>query len=88
VLVLGKQRISQLLDDKDTAQIRNCENVLIDGAAADMLFQLGQADQATLLRQKANANMQTLIDAQTKQSTYQPRVLPYTEPNYDTSCLV
>src|SRR5581483_10877723 len=82
VLVFGKQKVSQLLDDNDTCQLRNVENILINASAADMLFQMGQPDRGNALKLKADAAMQELIDGETKQAEYAPRILPYTEPDY------
>lgn len=79
VFVFGKMKIAPLVDDQDSCQIRDVENILINATAADLLFQLGQTDRAMMLKQKAEQNMQTLATAATTQSAYEPTILPYTE---------
>ena len=81
VLVFGKVKITPMTDDMDSSQIRGVENILINSTAADMLFQMGQPDRATVLKSKSDQNMATLLSAETQQSAYEPRIMPYTETN-------
>jgi hypothetical protein len=85
VLVFGKMRIQPLIDDQDSCQIRDVENVLINATAADMLLQSGQSDQAAMLKAKSEQSMATLVSALTQQQAYEPRIMPYTEPDNNTS---
>jgi hypothetical protein len=78
-LVLGKRAISPLVADADTCQLRNVENILINGAAADMLDKMGNAALAATLRQKATAASQIMIDGETNQNANNPQVIPYVE---------
>lgn len=80
-LVLGKRKMSPLIADNDTTQLRNCENILINGAAADMLTKSDPA-LSTSLRNKAGELLKVLIDGETKQSAYEPTITPYVEPTY------
>ena len=78
-LVLGKRAISPLVADADTCQLRNVENILINGAAADMLDKMGNAALSATLRTKAGAALQIMIDGETNQNAINPRVIPYVE---------
>jgi hypothetical protein len=78
-LVLGKKAISPLVDDADTCQLRNVENILINGAAADMLDKIGNAALAATLRTKAAAASQIMVDGETNQNASNPVVIPYVE---------
>jgi hypothetical protein len=80
VLVLGKRRIPQMLDDLDAPVLTGIENILINSSASDVLLH-SKPDVAAALKQKADSLMQILIDRETKQATYTPRVLPYVEPS-------
>jgi hypothetical protein len=85
-LVLGKRAISPLVADSDTCQLRNVENILINGAAADMLDKIGNAALAATLRTKAAAASQILIDGETNQNANNPVVIPYVEGFSDGAC--
>lgn len=80
VFVLGKRKCPQLMDDGDTCQLTGIENILINGAAADMLLG-AKPEVAASLQKKAAANLQVLVDREMKQQTYAPRIVPYTEPS-------
>jgi hypothetical protein len=81
VFVLGKRRLPQMMDDGDTCLLRGFENVLIFLTASDILTKMGKGEQATPIAQKAQLLLQTLIDREIKEATYQPRVVPYVEPD-------
>lgn len=81
LLVFGKREVPQLLDDGDVAELTGCENILINTAASDFLTMQGKLDVAAAFGAKASAAMKSLIDRETSQQTYQPRILPYTEPD-------
>lgn len=81
VLVCGKRQVSPLLDDSDSPQLRNCNNILINAAAADILFRLEKPDLANQLSQKAQEQMKVLTTAETAHNAYTPMVVPYAE-NY------
>jgi hypothetical protein len=85
VLILGKRRVSQLIDDLDSPQLRNISNILINAAAADMFDRLGNDAQATKYSAKTAAQIQTLVDADMKQSAYQPVITPYVSSCEDSS---
>jgi hypothetical protein len=72
--------------DSDTCQLRNVENILINGAAADMLDKIGNAALAATLRTKAAAASQILIDGETNQNANNPVVIPYVEGFSDGAC--
>jgi hypothetical protein len=79
VLICGKRRMSPLVDDNDSPQLRNVANILINSAAADMFDKLGQGDMAAKYTQKAQALTQVLVKGDTEQSTHIVKVTPYTE---------
>lgn len=79
--VLGKRKIPQLLDDGDVAELTGVENVLINTAAADALSAMGKLDVAQAFASKAASAMKALIDTETAQQTYHPRILPYVDPD-------
>lgn len=80
-LILGKRKMSPLVADEDTCQLRNVENILINGAAADMLDKIGNATLAKTLRDKAAANLQIMMDGETRQNAHNSIVTPYVEPS-------
>lgn len=80
-LILGKRAVSPLVDDADTCQLRNVENILINAAAADMLGKMGNAALAATLAAKAAASVAVMIDGEINQNTdSSPMVIPYVEP--------
>jgi hypothetical protein len=85
-LVLGKRSISPLVADADTCQLRNVENILINGAAADMLDKIGNAALAATLRTKAAAASAIMVDGETNQNANNPVVIPYVEGFSDGDC--
>lgn len=80
-LVLGKRKMSPLVSDNDTCQLRNVENILINGAAADMLMS-SDVNLANVYRQKAGELVKALVDGETNQNAYEPTITPYVEPSY------
>ncbi|HET7630231.1 MAG TPA: hypothetical protein VFK03_02555, partial [Candidatus Saccharimonadales bacterium] len=80
-LICGKLKVSPLLDDNDSPQLRNVNNILINAAAADIFDRLGNAEMAKKYQEKAAAQTEIFIKAETNQNAYQPKIVPYTE-NY------
>jgi hypothetical protein len=78
-LILGKRRIKPLLTNEDTPILSGLGNVLIFMATADFLSRAGDEKSALAATQKATSSLQLLIDRATKQSAYEPRVIPYAE---------
>ena len=78
LFVLGKRRIPQLMNDGDTCEITGAENILIAAATADILMRT-KPDAAAPYQAQAVAQLTILIDKETKQQTYSPRILPYVE---------
>ena len=76
--------MSPLVAEADTCQLRNVENILINGAAADMLDKIGNAALASTLRNKASASLQLLVDGETNQNAHNSIVVPYTEPSWSS----
>lgn len=81
VLVCGKRKMSPLIDEGDSPQLRNVSNILINATASDML-QVSNPDLSAKLAQQAAAQTQALITAETAQNAYTPRIVPFTE-NYN-----
>ncbi len=79
LFVLGKRVVPQLLDDGDVPELTGIDNILIATATADVFMMQGKLDVAQAYTAKATSAMKALIDRETSQQTYQPRVLPYTE---------
>jgi hypothetical protein len=82
VLVCGKRRLSSLVDDNDSPQLRNAANILINGAAADMFDRLGNDAMAQKYSAKASALTQVLVKGETEQATRTTKIVPYTEGDY------
>lgn len=80
-LVLGKRQMSPLIDDNDSCQLRNVENILIAGATADILTK-SDANQAQVYRAKAAELLKILLSGETEQNAHEPTITPYVEPTY------
>lgn len=82
VFVLGKRQCPNLITDGDVSQLVGVENFLINASVADMLsMDAAKLPLAMEFRKKADAAMKILVSRETTQQTYQPMILPYTEPN-------
>jgi hypothetical protein len=78
VFILAKRKLPQLMSDGDTCLLTGIENFLINASAADLMLKSSPETSATL-RSKADAGLKTLVDRETSQQTFAPRILPYTE---------
>ena len=78
-LILGKRKITSLVDDSDTPMIRNVHNVLINAAVAAISKDAAVSQKYGV---RAASALKTLIDGETNQQSRTPRVIPYVEPDY------
>lgn len=79
-MVIGKRAIKPLLNDEDTPILRNCANILIYSAVADMFDLLSKPAEAEVARKKAATALEVLKDGELRQNAREPRVVPQVEP--------
>ena len=80
VLVLGKRQITPLRTDEDTPIITGAQGVLIAAAAADLFTRLGNDNSANIYRTRADSSAKVLLNENTDQSAYSPKIVPMVEP--------
>lgn len=68
LMVLGKRRVRNLVNDSDAPIIQNIDDAIIAHAQADMLERARQYAKAAEKRQEANAQVAKAIDLETNQS--------------------
>lgn len=80
-LVLGKRKITPLRSDEDTPIISGGQRVMIAGAAADLFTRLGNAADAATYRTMADQAAKVLLNQNTDQNAYAPKLVPMIEPS-------
>lgn len=93
ILAMGKRKIRQLTDDRDTPMIRSIDNALIAFATADMLERERQYSKAQLKIQEASGIMESLRGLHTYQTGNITQIIPttsgeYTRDDWDLSATI
>lgn len=81
VLVLGKRRRPDLLNDGDAPLLLGVDNALIAFTTSDLWKRLRQYTKATAELQEATAHIASMVDQEKSQQACQVQIIPYEEPD-------